>query len=152
MFWSNKRSILDWLVVWLGNVIIIHRNRSKRKGVSKHAGSNSEAFWSWPVIQHGAKIRPDCICRIQLPASDSVLFFQTRPRSQLQCKTDLDPILMAWSRFGQTHLVQKQVSVQESLGPVLAECKWPTTSFPFSDSVVFFHRWPRSYCAKPAQT
>ena len=100
---------------------------------------------------HGAKIRPDCICRIQLPASDSVLFFQTRPRSQLLCKTDLDPILMAWSRFGQTHLVQKQVSVQESLGLVLAECKRPTTSFPLSDSVVFFHRWPRSYCAKPAQ-
>ena len=26
-------------------------------------------------------------------------FFQTRPRSQLLCKPDLDPILMAWSRF-----------------------------------------------------
>ena len=34
------------------------------------------------------------------------------------CKTDPDPIWMAWSGFGQTHLVQKQAGVQESSGPV----------------------------------
>ena len=33
------------------------------------------------------------------------------------CKTDPDLIWMAWSGFGQTHLVWKQAGVQESLGP-----------------------------------
>ena len=33
-------------------------------------------------------------------------------------KTDPDSIWMVWSGFGQTHLVWKQASVQESLGPV----------------------------------
>ena len=33
----------------------------------------------------------------------------------------------------------------------LAGRNWPATSFPLSDSVAFFHRHPRSYCAKPAQ-
>ena len=45
------------------------------------------------------------------------------------CKTDPDPIWMAWSGFGQTHLVWKQ------------------------DSVLFFHRrCPGLLCAKPART
>ena len=57
---------------------------------------------------------------------------------------------MAWSCFGQTHPVRKQVSEQESLGPVPAQCNWPAASFPLSDSVAFFHRRPGSYCAKPA--
>ena len=35
------------------------------------------------------------------------------------CKTDPDPIWMAWSGFGQTHLVQKQAGLLESwAGPV----------------------------------
>ena len=33
-------------------------------------------------------------------------------------ETDPDPIWMAWSGFGQTHLVRKQAGVQESSGPV----------------------------------
>ena len=33
-------------------------------------------------------------------------------------KTDPDPIWMAWSGFGQTHLVGKLAGVQESSGPV----------------------------------
>ena len=33
----------------------------------------------------------------------------------------------------------------------LPECNRPATSSPLSDSVAFFHRWPRSYCAKPAR-
>ena len=34
----------------------------------------------------------------------------------------------------------------------MAECNQPVsvTSFTLSDLVAFFHRWPRSYCAKPA--
>ena len=47
------------------------------------------------------------------------------------CKTDLDPIWKAWSRFGQMHLVWKQASVEESLGPIsgrtqLAHCQFCT--------------------------
>ena len=57
----------------------------------------------------------------------------------------------AWSGFGRTHLVRKQASVQESLGPVPAERNWPATTFPLSDSVAFFHRWPGSCCAKLAR-
>ena len=55
------------------------------------------------------------------------------------CKTSLVPIWMAWSGFGQKHLVWKQASVQESLSLVLAERNRPATSFPLLDSVAF--RW-----------
>ena len=51
-----------------------------------------------------------------------------------------DPVWMAWSGFGQTHLVQKQADVQESSGLVPEDRNQPATSFPLSDSVVFFHR------------
>ena len=65
---------------------------------------------------------------------------QNQPRSDLDCL----------SCFGQMYLVWKQANVQESSGPVLAKHNWPATSFPLSDSVAFFHRLPRWYCAKPA--
>ena len=47
------------------------------------------------------------------------------------CKTDPDLIWMAWSGFGQMHLVWKQAGVQESSGPVsgrmqLAHYQLPT--------------------------
>ena len=86
--------------------------------------------------QYAARIGPDCIywiCWIQLLTSGSVPFL---------CKTGLDPIWMAWSGFGQTHLVRKRTSVQESLGPVCGN--WPATSFPLSNSVTLFHGWPGS--------
>ena len=53
------------------------------------------------------------------------------------CKTDQDPIWMAWSRFGQTHLVCRNHLVR-----FLAGRNLPATSFPLSDSVPFFHRRP----------
>ena len=36
----------------------------------------------------------------------------------LLCKTDPHPLWIAWSGFGQTHLVLKQAGVQEYSGPV----------------------------------
>ena len=36
----------------------------------------------------------------------------------ISCKTDLDPIWMAWSGFGQTHLGRKQAGVQKLIGLV----------------------------------
>ena len=70
----------------------------------------------------------------------------------IMCKTDLDLIWMAWSGFGQTHLVWKPTGVQKSSGSVLAECNQPAASFALSDSVAFFHRCPEPYyCTKPAR-
>ena len=56
------------------------------------------------------------------------------------CKTIPDPIWTAWSAFGLTYLIKKQVSVQESCGQILDECNQPPTSFPHSDLNVFFLR------------
>ena len=44
-----------------------------------------------------------------------------------------------------------QASKRAGVKDLLAEHKWPTTSFPLSDSVAFSHIWLGSYCAKPAQ-
>ena len=46
------------------------------------------------------------------------------------CKTDPDTICMAWSGFGQTHLVLKQAGVQESSGPVSGRTKQARYQFP----------------------
>ena len=64
------------------------------------------------------------------------------------CETGLDPNWMAWSGFGQTHLVWKQANVQRSLSPVLAECKCHTATFKLS---CLLPQMARLYCTKPAQ-
>ena len=46
------------------------------------------------------------------------------------CETDPDPIWMAWSGFGQTHLVWKQAGVQESSGPVSGRTQLARYQFP----------------------
>ena len=61
------------------------------------------------------------------------------------CKTGANPTWMAWSGFGQTYLVRKQVGEQDSPAPVLVERNRP------EDSVALFHRHSGSYCAKPAR-
>ena len=53
--------------------------------------------------QRAATIWPDRICRIRLPAP----VFPKKAWAIL-CKTDPDPIWMAWPGFGQTHVVWKQ--------------------------------------------
>ena len=113
--------------------------------LSKYARSNLEAFWLQLVMAITAIIGPDHTCWIQHPTFNSILFFQRRPR--LYC-VKLAQIKCWLNGSGP----QKQASVQESLGPVLAECNRPATSFPLSDSVTFFHKQPGLYCAKPAQT
>ena len=45
-------------------------------------------------------------------------------------KTDPDPIWMAWSRFGQMHLVRKQAGVQEPSGPVSGRTQLARHQFP----------------------
>ena len=48
----------------------------------------------------------------------------------IMCKTDPNPIWMSWSGFGQTHLVRKQASVQESSGPVSGRTQPACYQFP----------------------
>ena len=104
--------------------------------IQKHSGYGD----SWPLplacSQNQAKLK--CIqFGSLLPKKVHAILRKTCP----------DLIWIAWSGLGQTHLVWMQARVLESLGPVLAGCKWPTTSFRLSDSVVFFHRQPSSYSA-----
>ena len=56
---------------------------------------------------------------------------------------------MAWSDFGMMDLVRKQAGVKIIIRSSCGKTQQATTSFPLSDSVVFFHRWPGSRCAKP---
>ena len=67
------------------------------------------------------------------------------------CKTDPDPIWVAWSGSGQTQSGSKPVCTNHR-AQFLTERNRPATSFPLSDSVPFFQRRPGQYCAKPART
>ena len=81
--------------------------------------------------QHAARIGPVCIyARSDFP---HLIRFHSS-------KEGPDLTGMAWSGFGQLHLVQKQTSVQVSFSLVLIEPNGPVTSFPLSDSVASFHR------------
>ena len=97
--------------------------------------------------QRATGIGPDQKCQIWFPCVrfSSIL---AKKAGIILCKASPDPILTALSCIGQTDLVWKQVGVQESSGPLLAERKRPATSFPLSDSVVFFHRQPFSWLHK----
>ena len=118
---------------------------------SKHARSDSEAFWLWPVTAIMASMQPELNHMLDPSSCIRFQFHSSKERPGLYCifvcKTSLDPIWMACSDFGQTHLLRKQASVQESSGPVLAEHHRPTTKFPLSNSVAFLHRWLGLHCA-----
>ena len=75
------------------------------------------------------QLRPAC-SRSSCIRFGSILPKKTRIKL---CKTSPDLIWMAWSGLGQTHVVWRQASVQESLGPLPAECNQPTNSFPLLD-------------------
>ena len=70
------------------------------------------------------------------------------------CKTNLDLIWMAWSGFGQMHLVWKQAGVNESYGPVLgrtqpAHYQFPTfrlsSIHPQMPQIILYKNQPGSY-------
>ena len=121
-----------------------HRDRAMLCCPSKHAKSDLEVFWLWPVLSQNwaGSVIPD--------ATSCIQFGSIIPRKAwtILCKTGLDPIWMACLYFGQMDLVRKQASVQESSGLVLAERNRHATSFPFSDSAAFFRRQLRPYGAK----
>ena len=105
---------------------------------SNHAGSDPEAFWLRPVMAITASVQPES-GRIVYAGSDFphpfqfrffvVVFFPKKARIILR-KTDPDPIWMAWSGFGQTHLVWKQAGEQESSGPVSGRTQPARYQFP----------------------
>ena len=73
--------------------------------------------------------------RIVYAASDLRHPFQLRffPKKKwvILCKTDPDPIWMAWSRFGQTHgLEAGRCAVHESSGPVSGRTQTARYQFP----------------------
>ena len=73
---------------------------------SKHAGSDPEAFWLWPVMAITASVPPK-LARIVYSGSDFPHPFGFR-----FSKEGTDPMWTVWSGFGQTHLVWKQAGVQ----------------------------------------
>ena len=64
--------------------------------------------------------------------TSSILFSSVFPKKAwiTLCRTDPDPIWMAWSGFGQTHLVWKQAHVPESSGPVFGRTQQTRYQFP----------------------
>ena len=103
--------------------------------IQKHFGYSQ--LWSLQSVCRQVQTRsymPDltsCVC----------FGFVLRKKAYIiLCKTSPDLIWMAWSGFGQTHLVRKQAGLQESSDLVRADCNWPATSLPHLDMVAFFHR------------
>ena len=98
------------------------------------------------VMAIKASVQPELGQIIYMPDLTShIQFGSVLPKKAwiILCKTSLAPIWMAWSGFGQKHLVRKQAGVHESLSLVLAERNRPATSFPPLASVAF--RWPGSH-------
>ena len=125
----------DYILMVVGRCVVFiscnstdphHRDRAMLCCPSKHARSDLEVFWLWPVFSQNraGSVMPDVTSCIQ---SGSII----PPKAwTILCKTSLDPIWMACLYFGQMHLVRKQASVQESSGLVLAERNRHATSFP----------------------
>ena len=93
-------------------ILLVHRP-------SKHAGSDSEAFWLWSVKAITAGVQPGSGRSV---SAESDL---PRPiRFHILSKK-------AWPAFRQKRQVRKQTGVQESSGPVRDERNLPATSFSF---------------------
>ena len=115
--------------------------------LSKHAGSDPEALGLWPVYGHygqrAARFGPDSIIMPDL--TSHICFSSIFPKKAwiILCKTDPDPIWMAWPGFLAKCLWSGSKLVSRThLARFLAGRNWPATSFQLSDSVLFFHRHP----------
>ena len=81
---------------------------------NKHAGSDPEAFLLRPVMAVTARVQPKSGWTVyagsDFPHPFQLRFFFSPPPKKswlILCKTDPDLIWMAWSGFGETHLVRK---------------------------------------------
>ena len=121
------------------------QNRYTSQTPGKHAGSDPEAFWLWPVMAITASVQPES-GRIVYAESNFPHPFQFR-----------------YSKEGMDHVVQNRPGSElDGLVKGLAKRIWsgskpvcrnhlarfwagrnrPATSFPSSDSVPSFHRRP----------
>ena len=93
--------------------------------IQKHFGYGQ----LWPLQPACSQNRPGS-CMPDL--TSCICFSSIFPKKAwiMLCKTDPDPIWMAWSGFGQTHLVRKQAGVQESSGPVSGRTQPARYQFP----------------------
>ena len=76
-----------------------------------------------PVMAITASVQPESGWIVYMPDPTSRIRFSsvfTKKAWITLCKTDPDPIWMAWSGFGQTHLVWKQAGVQDHRARFLA--------------------------------
>ena len=82
-----------------------------------------------------------------------ILFSSVFPKETwiILYKADPDLIWMACQGLAKCIWSGSKSMCRNHLAWFLAGCYRPATSFPFSDSVPFFHRWPGSYCAKTSQ-
>ena len=84
----------------------------------------------WPLRPAGSQNRAGSY----IPDPTSRIWFSSvLPKAwiiKLLCKTDPDLIWMAWSGFGQRHLVWKQAGVPESSGPVSGRMQPARYQFP----------------------
>ena len=111
---------------------------------SKHAGSNPEAFWLWPIMAvtaSVAKTGPGRLCQIRLSASISAPFSQRRHGSYCA-----KPTRIQYGRPGQglaKHIWSgSKLVCKNHLARFLAGRNRPASSFPLSDSVPYFRRRP----------
>ena len=101
-----------------------------------------------------ASVHPESGRVVYADPTSRIRFSSVFPKKAwiILCKTDLDPIWMAWSAFCQTHLVWKQAGAQESPGPVSSNTQPIRYQFPTFrlGSVLPQTSWI-IYCTKPAQ-
>ena len=140
--------MVGWLYCMVdGRLIVLHGGWY---WPSKHAWSDQEAFWLWPRMAITASVHPESGRVVYADPTSRIRFSSVFPKKAwiILCKTDLDPIRMAWSAFCQTHLVWKQAGVQESSGPDSSN----TQQFPtFRLSSVLPQTSRIIYCTTPAQ-
>ena len=100
---------------------------------SKHAGSDSEAFWLRPVMAITASVLPESGRIVNMPdPTPRIRFSSVFPKKTwiILCKTDPDPMWMALPGLGRMHPVRKQCGVPESSGPVSGRTQPARYQFP----------------------
>ena len=110
---------------------------------------------SRPVVAVTASAQPESARIVHMPDPTSrIRFSSVFPKKAwlTVCKTDPDPIWMAWSGSGQTQLFWKQAGVQESAGPVSGRTQ--PAPLPVSHFQTRFRSStdvPDNICAKPTR-
>ena len=120
---------------------------------SKHAGSDSEAFWLRPVMAIMASVQPESARIVYLGSNfpHPIRFRFSKeglnPTVQNRPGSDLDDLVRFWPNASGPEASR----CARTAGPGFWQNATSPLRFPVSDSVAFFHRRPGSDCARPAQ-